>query len=87
MYYVYILRCADNSLYVGWTTDVAARETAHNDGRGAKYTSGRRPVSVVYSEPHESRSKAQKREYQLKRWTRAKKDALIAGNLELLKRL
>jgi putative endonuclease len=55
------------------------RERAHNDGRGAKYTAGRGPVRVVYSESHQSRSAAQKREYQIKRWDRVKKEALVAG--------
>ena len=79
-YHVYILRCADGTLYTGSTTDVQARETTHNSGRGAKYTAARRPVHVVYSEPHDSRSAAQKREAQLKRWTKATKEALIAGD-------
>jgi len=76
-YFTYILRCADGTLYTGSTTDVVARERAHNEGRGAKYTAGRGPVRVVYSEAHESRSAAQKREAQIKRWTRGQKDALI----------
>jgi putative endonuclease len=75
--YVYMLRCADGTLYTGWTTDVTARERAHNDGRGARYTAGRRPVHVVYVEPHDTRSAAQRREAAIKRWTRARKDALI----------
>ena len=79
-YYVYILRCADGTLYTGSTTDVQARETTHNSGRGAKYTAARRPVRVAYSEEYESRSAAQKREAQLKRWTKATKEALIAGD-------
>lgn len=70
-YYVYILRCSDGTLYTGSTTDLAEREVKHNDGRGAKYTASRRPVKVVYSEAHESRSAAQSREYQIKRWSRA----------------
>jgi putative endonuclease len=78
-YYVYILRCADGTLYTGSTTDVQSRELAHNAGRGAKYTAGRRPVRVVHAEEHESRSAAQKREARLKQWPRAKKEALIAG--------
>ena len=78
--FVYILRCADGTLYTGSTTDVQARETTHNSGRGAKYTAARRPVHVVYSEPHDSRSAAQQREAQLKRWTKATKEALIAGD-------
>jgi putative endonuclease len=80
VYYVYILRCADGTLYTGSTSDLAARETTHNAGRGAKYTAGRRPVRIVYSEEHESRSAAQSREYQLKCWTRAQKEALVAAN-------
>lgn len=81
MYYVYILRCADDTLYTGSTNDLAAREVTHNAGRGAKYTAGRRPVRIVYSEEHESRSAAQRREAELKGWTRAKKEALIAANI------
>ena len=79
-WFVYILRCSTGTLYTGSTNDLAARELAHNQGRGARYTAGRRPVRVVYSEVHESRSAAQKRESQLKRWTRARKEALVAGD-------
>jgi len=79
-YFVYLLRCADGSLYTGSTTNLAAREKAHNNGRGAKYTASRRPVAMVYSEPHESRSAAQTREAQIKKWSRAMKDALVAGD-------
>jgi putative endonuclease len=78
-YFTYILRCADGTLYTGSTNDVVARERVHNEGRGAKYTAGRRPVRVVYSETHESRSAAQKREAQLKGWTRQEKEALIVA--------
>jgi len=84
---VYILPCADNSLYVGSTTDLAARETAHHDGRGAKYAAGRRPVRVVCPESHEARCTAQKRDYQLKHWTPCEEGSACAGNLALLKRL
>jgi putative endonuclease len=77
-HFSYLLRCADGTLYAGYTTDLSARERAHNAGRGAKYTAGRRPVRIVYAEPHESRSAAQQREAQLKRFTRTKKLALIA---------
>jgi putative endonuclease len=76
--FVYVLRCADGTLYTGWTVDVAARERAHNEAKGAKYTVGRRPVRVVYSEAHDTRSAAQQREAQLKRWTRRQKEALVA---------
>jgi putative endonuclease len=78
--HVYILRCADGTFYTGWTTDVAARERAHNEGRGAKYTAGRRPVQLVYSERCDSRSAALKRECEVKRWPRGRKEALIRGN-------
>jgi predicted GIY-YIG superfamily endonuclease len=77
-YFLYILRCADGTLYTGSTCDLAARTRLHNLGRGAKYTAGRGPVVIVYSETHESRSAAQKREAELKRWPRAAKEALIA---------
>ena len=74
---VYLLRCADGTLYAGSTTDVEARAAAHNSGRGARYTSGRRPVEVVYQEECGSRSAALRREHALKRLTRAAKEALI----------
>ena len=76
-HFVYILRCADDTLYTGWTTDLAAREKAHNEGRGARYTAGRRPVRIVYTETCETRSDAQKREAAIKRWGRTKKEAVI----------
>jgi predicted GIY-YIG superfamily endonuclease len=74
---VYLLRCADGTLYAGSTTDVEARSRAHNAGRGARYTSGRRPVAVVYREECGSRSAALRREHALKRLTRSAKEALI----------
>ncbi len=77
---VYVLRCADGSYYVGSTTDVAARVQAHNAGRGPRFTACRRPVSLVYSEPFGTRDRARQREMQIKGWSRAKKEALIAGD-------
>jgi len=74
---VYLLRCADGTLYAGSTTDVEARAHAHNAGRGARYTSGRRPVEVVYVEECGSKSAALKREHALKRLTRRQKETLI----------
>ena len=74
---VYLLRCADGTLYTGSTTDVEARARAHNDGRGARYTSSRRPVEVVYREACGSRSAALRREHALKRLTRSEKETLI----------
>ena len=79
-YFVYILMCSDGTLYIGSTSDLVHRERAHNEGRGAKHTASRRPVRVVYSEVHESRIAAQRREAQLKGWSRSKKKALIDGN-------
>jgi putative endonuclease len=87
MYFVYILRCADDSYYIGSAQDLDARVKAHNGGRGAAHTFKHRPVHVVYSEALDSEVQAVTRERQLKRWSRAKKEALIAGNLNHLKHL
>jgi putative endonuclease len=86
-YFVYVLVCSDGTLYVGSTSDLVQRERAHNEGRGAKYTASRRPVRMVYSEVHESQVAAQRREAQLKGWTRAKKEALIEANRSRLHQL
>ena len=75
-HYIYILRCADGTLYTGYTTNLDAREATHNAGRGAKYTRGRRPVTLVYSERFRSLAKALRREHALKRLSRRDKDAL-----------
>ena len=85
MHQVYILRCADKSLYIGHTTSLSARLRAHNEGRGAAYTFKRRPVALVYTERLPSRLAAIRRERQLKRWTRKKKEALIRGDLATLR--
>ena len=77
MNYTYILRCADGTLYTGWTNDLARRVETHNRGRGGKYTRVRLPVTPVYAEPHESESDARRREVQIKRMTRAEKLRLI----------
>ena len=77
MHFVYMVRCADGTLYTGYARNPQEREKAHNSGRGAHYTACRRPVHLVYSEICESRSEALKREYQLKRLTRPKKEALL----------
>ena len=69
MAFVYMLRCADGSLYVGETDNLRARECDHNTGRGGKYTARRRPVQIVYAEEHASELLAMERERQLKRWT------------------
>ena len=79
-HYVYILRCADGSLYTGYTTDLSARVRTHNgEGTGgAKYTRSRRPVVLVYFEKCEDKSAALRRECAIKRLTRAEKEALLA---------
>ena len=78
MFFVYIVRCADDTLYTGFARDPHERVKVHNSGKGAKYTRSRLPVSLVYVEECESLSAALKRERQLKPWSRAKKEALIA---------
>ena len=79
MWHVYILRCADDAFYIGETGDVARRLTKHNEGSASGFTAKRRPVTLVYSEQYATRAEALKRERQLKGWTRAKKQALIAA--------
>jgi putative endonuclease len=77
-YFVYFLRCADASLYIGYTTDLARRLAHHNTSkRGARYTRGRRPVVLKYFESFRTLSAALQREHALKRLTRAQKLALI----------
>lgn len=74
---VYILKCADGTLYTGATSDLVKRLTLHNLGKGAKYTATRLPVELVWSESVADRSSALKREYQLKQLSRQEKLALI----------
>jgi len=87
MHFVYILRCSDGSLYIGETDDIKGRIVRHQDGRGCAYTARRRPVELVYLEEHTDRIGARRRESQLKRWTRRKKEALVSRDLALLKTL
>lgn len=77
--FVYIVQCADNTLYTGWTTNIEARLDAHNAGTGAKYTRGRGPVRLVYRETFESKSDAMRREVEIKNLSRAEKLRLIKG--------
>jgi putative endonuclease len=79
--FVYILRCADRTFYIGTARDVAKRLARHNARKGAKYTKPRLPVRVVYQEGPMSLTRALRREYQLKQLTRPKKQALITGKL------
>ncbi len=76
-YWVYILRCNDGTLYTGSTNDMDRRVCAHNEGKGAKYTRGRGPVTVVYRECCPDKSAALRREAAIKRLTRTQKLALI----------
>ena len=78
---VYLLRCSDNrgSFYIGYTTDLARRLAEHNAGDGAKYTRGRTPVECVYLEAHASTSDAMSRESEIKQYSRAAQEALVAA--------
>lgn len=76
-YFVYIVRCADSTLYTGSTNNLESRLNKHNLGQGAKYTRGRRPVSLVYCETVSSVSEALKREMEIKRMSRSAKLALV----------
>jgi len=81
VFFVYMVRCADDTLYTGLARDPQARVKVHNSGKGAKYTRARRPVALVYVEPCASLSAALKRERQLKPWKRARKEALIGSSI------
>jgi len=77
-WFLYVLRCADNTLYTGVTTDVRRRLKEHNtSSRGAKYTKARRPVKIVYWIDFKDRSTAQKAEYKFKQLTRKQKEEII----------
>ncbi len=78
---VYLLRCADNTLYCGITNDLSRRLRQHNGeiNGGAKYTQGRRPCQLVYSENHPDKSQALKRELQIKKWPRSQKEGLCTN--------
>lgn len=76
-HFVYIVECSDGSLYTGYTTDVERRVNEHNNGTGAKYTRGRTPVSLVHTEQFDTRSDAMSREYEIKQFSRSKKESLI----------
>lgn len=79
IWYVYMLQCADGTLYTGVATDVAARVAAHNAGRGAKYTRGRLPATLVWQEAAGERGAALRREHAIKRLRAADKRKLIAA--------
>lgn len=77
MFYVYILRCADDSLYCGYTTDVEKRFEKHKSGKGARYTRSHLPLEVVYVEEFENKSDALKREHEIKSMTKSQKEKLL----------
>ena len=87
MWHVYILKCADQSFYVGHCHNIPERVSRHNSAQGATWTASRRPVTLAYYESFESKIDAIKREKQIKRWSRAKKQALIDGDLQMLHNL
>ncbi|MEK7606292.1 MAG: GIY-YIG nuclease family protein [Patescibacteria group bacterium] len=79
MYFLYILTCADNTLYTGITTDVKRRFFEHVKGSASKYTRAKKPVKIIYTEKHKNRSTASKREAEIKKMTRPQKLALAQG--------
>ncbi|HEY4479550.1 MAG TPA: GIY-YIG nuclease family protein [Candidatus Paceibacterota bacterium] len=79
VWFTYIVRCVDGSLYTGISTDVEQRVRRHNDGQGAAYTRSHRPVILVWTEEAESESAARKREAQIKGWSRQQKENLVKG--------
>ena len=82
MNYAYLLLCADDSIYAGWTNDLQKRLHAHNEGHGAKYTRGRRPVRLVYAEAFATKEEAQSRECQFKKRRRLERLLLIRAGQE-----
>ena len=80
MNYTYLLKCADDTLYCGWTNQLDKRLKAHNDGKGAKYTKARRPVALAYYEIFETKEEAMRREVAIKKLSRKDKLKLVAGS-------
>ena len=76
-WFFYLLRCGDGSLYAGVTTDLERRLAEHRAGKGARYTRGRTPIQLAFSEPFPDRSSAQQREAEVRTWDRNRKEALI----------
>jgi putative endonuclease len=81
--YVYLLRCADDSLYCGWTVDVDKRLKAHAQGKASRYTASRRPVNLARAWPLETPTEARRTEARIKRLTRKQKLALVDGTVRL----
>ncbi len=83
MCYVYVLECADNTLYTGWTIDLDKRIKVHNEGKASKYTRARLPVKLVYLEAFDDKITAQKREWEIKQMSRKDKLMLIKNQNKL----
>lgn len=77
--YTYILKCSDNTFYTGWTNNLEKRLKAHNQGKGAKYTLARRPVTLAYYEAFETPKEAMQREAAIKKLSRSQKERLITS--------
>lgn len=80
MFYVYLLKCIDGSLYCGYTTDVKKRFDKHKSGKGAKYTRSHPPLEIVYVEEFADKSSALKREREIKAMTRSRKEKLVKSH-------
>jgi Predicted endonuclease containing a URI domain len=80
--FTYMVECADGSYYTGWTNDLAARLAAHNAGTGARYTRSRGPVRLVYWEEYDDPHQARRRECEIKKLDRRRKEALVASGVE-----
>lgn len=85
MYFIYIVKCKDETYYTGYTTNIEKRIKAHNEGKGAKYTRSRLPVKLVYWEQYEEKTQALKREYAIKQLTRKQKQQLIRRSIDVSK--
>lgn len=77
MNYIYIVRCNDGTYYTGWTNDIEKRVKTHNEGKGAKYTKTRRPVTLVYYESFQTKEEAMRREWEIKQMKRGEKEKLF----------
>ena len=84
---VYMILCSDGSIYTGMSSDMERRWNEHSETKGSKYTGSHRAVKLLWAESHKDEESAEKREMQVKRWTRRKKLALASGGLVLLKKL
>jgi predicted GIY-YIG superfamily endonuclease len=87
MWFTYVLLCADDSFYIGHTDKLEERISKHNKGQGAKWTACRLPVKLIYTECFQTIEESMRREIKIKKWSRAKKEALATGNTEKLKAL